>query len=259
MLGDAIAHAILPGIVLIFLVTHSMHPLWLGLGALVSGSAVTFVIGFLNNKVGIPSGASISLGTSSFFALGILLLSVYAKTVDLDPSCVWNSNLETACFDIWRWHNFEIPRAVVYLGLLLIVNLMCVFCCYRCLFLIAFDAPFAQSIGVSVARWDHLFMLLVTFNIVVCFRIINAPLVVGFLTMPSAIAYLVTKRLPLLLCYTFVVSAILVMNGYWIAKGTGLSLTGMMMVIGGVLFWAFSLMMRPRANKQSRSKKKAAC
>ncbi|MGB0356697.1 MAG: metal ABC transporter permease [Cytophagales bacterium] len=248
MFGDAIAHAILPGIVVMFLVTRSMNPFFFWLGALVSGVAVTLLIGFLDHNAMITKGAAIELGASFFFALGVLLISVYAKAVDLDPSCVWHSNLETACFDVWRWRGLAIPKALLFLGGTLVVNLVFVGLCYRALFLISFDNLFARSLGITVRLWDYGFMLLVTFNIVICFRIINAPLVVGFLTMPPAIAWLVTDRMSYLLGYTLMVSAILAMNGYWIAKATGLSLTGMMMVVGGVLFLGLSLLVRCKAS-----------
>ena len=112
--------------------------------------------------------------------------------------------------------------------------------------------------GISAQRWDRAFMLLVAFNIVICFRIINAPLVVGFLTMPPAIAWLVTDSLPMLLGHTFVVSALLAMNGYWAAKVTGLSLTGMMMVVGGLLFLGLSLLVRYQESTAASQRKKSA-
>ena len=258
MLGDAIAHAIAPGIVIMFLLTKSMHPLFFGLGALLSGLGVTLLIGFLNKRIGVTSGAAIELGAAFFFALGILLISIYAKSVDLDPSCVWNSSLETASLDVVKWGGFDIPRAFLLLSMLLLLNTLFIYFGYRALFFIAFDASFAKSMGISVQRWDRAFMLLVAFNIVICFRIINAPLVVGFLTMPPAIAWLVTDSLPMLLGHTFVVSALLAMNGYWAAKVTGLSLTGMMMVVGGLLFLGLSLLVRYQESTAASQRKKSA-
>src|SRR5438552_1756709 len=94
LLGDAISHAVLPGIVLAFLLRGRIEPLSLFLGALVFGVLTAFLAQTLQTFGRINEDASLGVVFTSLFALGVLLLTAFVK-VDLDVQCVFAGVLDT--------------------------------------------------------------------------------------------------------------------------------------------------------------------
>nr|WP_317170087.1 metal ABC transporter permease [Rhodocytophaga rosea] len=88
MVGDAISHAVLPGIVLAFLFTGSRDSVPMLLGAGILGVLCTFLIEFFHTKARLQTDASIGVTFTWLFALGVILITVFAGQVDLDQDCV---------------------------------------------------------------------------------------------------------------------------------------------------------------------------
>ncbi|HSY61427.1 MAG TPA: metal ABC transporter permease, partial [Cytophaga sp.] len=88
MVGDAISHAVLPGIVLSFFITGSRDSIWMLIGAGLMGIFTTLVIEWLHKKTKLQEDASIGVTFTFLFALGVLLISYFAENIDLDQECV---------------------------------------------------------------------------------------------------------------------------------------------------------------------------
>ena len=93
LMGDAISHAVLPGLVLAFLFTGSLNIAGMLLGAFAIGLLTTFLTQALHRQGGVPADASMGVVFTSLFALGVVLLRRYAGNVDLDPDCVLQGQL----------------------------------------------------------------------------------------------------------------------------------------------------------------------
>jgi manganese/zinc/iron transport system permease protein len=96
MTGDAIAHAVLPGLVAGFLVSGTRSPVAMFIGAALAGAAAVLLTTFVRRSTRLEAGAALGVVFTAFFALGVLLLETQgARQVDLDPECVLFGSLET--------------------------------------------------------------------------------------------------------------------------------------------------------------------
>ena len=256
MIGDAISHAVLPGIVLAFLVTQSRDPLIMLLGAGLTGVLTTSLIQFLHEKIKIQSDAAIGLVFTSFFALGVVLITLYAGQVDLDQDCVLYGEIAYVPMNDWILHDgtYMGPRALYINGTVLGVVLLFLTICYRPLVLSSFDAPYADAVGVRSSLWHHLLMGLLSFVVVSSFESVGAVLVVAFLIAPPATAYLLTHRLKTLLWLVVALEAFVVLVGYCLAWLLNLSIGGAMASVSGLVFFLCFFFLQARKHLSSHPK-----
>ena len=248
MLGDAISHAILPGIVLSFILSGSMYLLGFISGAILAGILAVIMIRILHSELSVAIDAAMGIVFTSFFSIGILLIANYSGKIDLDPGCVLYGNLVIAPSDLLYWGEKIIgPKSFFTLALLLIANVIFVAVNYPTLVLTSFAPSLASSIGVNTRRWYYLLLVATTITIVLSFNAVGAILVVGFLVVPPATAYLLAHSLPAMLGYIFLCNLIITSWGYLLAYSLNSSLPGAMMSIAGVLF-LLTLFMKKRRN-----------
>jgi manganese/zinc/iron transport system permease protein len=238
MVGDAISHAVLPGIVLAFLFSGSREVWTMLLGAAALGVACTFLIEFLHKKARVQSDASIGVTFTWLFALGIILISVYAGKVDLDQDCVLYGEIAYVPLDIWLTEAGQNlgPRTVWLMGgiLLVIVGFVTVF--YRQLYLTSFDPAFAVAIGISTSIWYYLLMGAVSLTTVAAFESVGAILVVAFLVGPPATAYLLTDDLKRMLLISSLLGVVASLFGFYLAVWLNGSVAGAISVVIGLEF-----------------------
>ena len=144
MVGDAISHAVLPGIVLAFLISGSRDSVWMILGAGLLGIFTTFLIEFFHKKARLQTDAAIGVTFTWLFALGIILISVFAGQVDLDQDCVLYGEIAYVPIDLWiteGGQNFG-PRALWIASLILIMNVLFVRVGFKQLYLTTFNPAF---------------------------------------------------------------------------------------------------------------------
>ncbi len=245
MIADALAHAILPGLVIGFIIGNQINGWLLLLGAISSGILMVMLVNFLKNTAGLSFDGAIGFSATFFFSVGMILLALFAFQVDLDPACVLYGELASAYFDVWVWRSVVMgPRAIYLLGGLLAINVLFIKCCYPLLVVTSFDVTFSKSIGIATKWWDRFFLLLLITNIVLLFKIIGAPLVVGLLVIPSATAYLVTNSLPTMLFYALLIAWVMAVQGYLLAYLVNGSVSGAMASVGGVLFLVVFLLLQ---------------
>lgn len=241
MMGDAISHAVLPGIVVAFIFTQSRAPMVMLLGAVGAAILMSLLVAFLKVTIKISHEGAIGIGFTSFFALGVVLLSIYAEKVDLDMDCVLYGSLALAAFETWGDMG---PSAIYILLGLLLGNMTFIFMAFPCLVLTSFDDHFARSVGVHTQRWYYALILLTAVNTVFIFTIVGAPLVLGFLVIPPAIAYLFVNNVTSLLLYTLAIDVILSVFGHLLAVSLDCTLPGAMIAVGGVLFVVIFMLMQ---------------
>ncbi len=212
MVGDAIAHAVLPGIVIAFLISGSKATFPVLLGAAATGMLTTIIIELMHKKGGLQEDASIGISFTFLFSIGIILISVFAGQVELDQDCVLNGEIDQLPINLgWSLFSLEIPRNLWTIFPAFILILSFVILGFRRLQLTTFDENFAAAVGIQVGLWNYLLMGAVSLTTVVSFEAVGAILVVSFLVIPPSTAYLITNQLkPMLFlaCFFGVLSVI---------------------------------------------------
>ncbi|MEM8567710.1 MAG: metal ABC transporter permease [Bacteroidota bacterium] len=238
MIGDAISHAVLPGIVIAFLFSGSRDSLTMLIGAGVIGMATTFLIEFFHKKGKLQTDASIGVTFTWLFAIGVILISAYAGQVDLDQDCVLYGEIAYVPIDLWITDNGTImgPRVVYIAGIVLVIILVFITVGYKGLFLTTFDPSFAAAIGISTGLWHYLLMGAVSLTTVASFEAVGAILVVALLIAPPATAYLLTENLKKMMIIASFLGVLIAVTGYYLAAALDGSIAGAMASMAGVFF-----------------------
>jgi len=252
LLGDAISHSVLPGIVAGFWVTGTRAAPPLVAGALVAAVASALLIGLVRRLTRLEPGAAMGVVFSGMFALGLVLIEVSgAHAVDLDVDCVLYGQLEAL---IWPAASglsslldpaalAEFPAEVWTLMGALALLLAVLALLWKELRLAAFDPDFAQAIGFSPRLLSALVLVLVAVACVASFWAVGSVLVIAALVAPAAIARLLTNDYGTQFAISAAVAVAMGAGGYGAAAalpgvlglGHGLSAAGMMAVVAGVL------------------------
>lgn len=238
MVGDAISHAVLPGIVIAFLISESRNSATMLIGAGLIGILTTFLIEFLHKKARLQTDASIGVTFTWLFAVGVVLISVFAGKVDLDQDCVLYGEIAYVPLDLVITGNGTIlgPRAVYVVGTVLVIVMIFIVTGYKELFLTTFDPAYASAIGISTALWHYLLMGAVSATTVASFESVGAILVVALLIAPAATAYLITdnfKWMLVIACMAGVASSV---TGYYLAVWLDSSIAGAVASMTGIFF-----------------------
>lgn len=238
MVGDAISHAVLPGIVIAFFISGSLSSIPVLVGATLTGILCTFLIEWLNKKAGVQADAAIGMIFTFLFAVGVILIAAFASNVHLDQDCVLHGLIEFVPFDLPETGTFldYAPRQIWILSTLLIFVVALVKRGYRGFFLTSFDPDFAVTTGVSLGLWHYLLMGAVSMTTVVSFESVGAVLVVAFLIIPAAAAYLMTNSLPKMLVLSCIFGVICSIIGYYFAVWVDGNIAGAISVVMGVAF-----------------------
>jgi manganese/zinc/iron transport system permease protein len=238
MVGDAISHAVLPGIVIAFLLTGTRDSVPMLIGAGLLGVLTTFLIEFFHRYARVQSDAAIGVTFTWLFAIGIILISVFAGQVDLDQDCVLYGEIAYVPLDLWIIEgNLSMgPRTVWVIGSVTILILLFIVFGYKELFLTAFDPAYAAAIGISTSLWYYLLMTAVSLTTVASFESVGAILVVAFLVGPPATAYLLTDNFKTMLMLSVMLGVIASFAGYYLAVWIDGSIAGAIATVIGAEF-----------------------
>ncbi|MDQ0115324.1 metal ABC transporter permease [Paenibacillus harenae] len=244
MIGDAISHSVMPGIVIAFLLSGSRDSVLMMFAALAFGLLTTFLIQMFQQS-GIQSDASIGVVFTALFAVGVVLVSLFARQVHLDQDAILYGEIAYVHWNIWELGGVNMgPRAVWLLGFTLVVIVAVISLFYKQFKLCAFDPALAAAIGIPVAIFHYLLMGLVSMATVSSFESVGAILVVGLLIIPASTAYLLTERLGMMIGLSIGVGIASMVLGYLAAKMLDASIAGCIVCAAGVLF-ALALLFSP--------------
>jgi ABC-type Mn2+/Zn2+ transport system permease subunit len=238
LLGDAISHAVLPGVVLGFLVSGKVVGWPIFLGAIAVGFLAAFLIQTLQRFGHVPEDASIGAVFTSLFALGVILLTTFGRNVDLDVGCVLYGQIELAAFDRVPipWLGWELPLVLQTLMPALMATLAFIVVIWKELKISAFDPALATSMGFNSNLVHYLLMGMVAVVTVAALEAVGAILVVAMLIVPAATAHLLTDRLGSMVACSVIVGILAAVLGSVGAVAFNTSGAGMMAVAAGALF-----------------------
>lgn len=247
LIGDAISHAVLPGIFAAYWLAAGRTSSYMLLGAALFGLLCTYLIEWLHKKARVQEDAATGIVFTLLFAIGVILISRYAGQIDLDQDCVLYGEIAYVPLDRWiTAAGTDLgPRAVWIGGVTMAAVIIFISTGYRGLFITTFDPSYALTIGISTVTWHYLLMGAVSLATVVSFDSVGAILVVAFLVGPAATAYLLTDRLPIMLLLSVVVGVLSAILGYYLATLFNGSISGAMSIVLGILF-ALTLFFSPR-------------
>ena len=201
LLGDALSHAVLPGIIAGFAITGARAGLPMLLGALAAALLAVFLIGLVRRVARLESGAATGAVFTSFFALGLMLMEATgARSVDLDLDCVLFGQLESV---VWlEAQGFAslldpvalaaLPRQLFLLAAVAVVLAGLVALLWRPLHLLCFDPDYAAAIGLPARGLELALNLMVAAAAVAAFEAVGSILVVAMLVCPAAAIRLLT-------------------------------------------------------------------
>ena len=254
MVGDAISHSVLPGIVIAYLISTKFDSVFILIGAAVFGVFTTFIIDFFHKKLKLQEDASIGITFTWLFALGVILIALFTDgNADLDQDCVLFGELGTTFLDkiIYEGRLYGTRSMWMILPVFILVLLFIIFG-FKGLQIISFHEEYAKSKGINVSFWHYTFMSLVSITTVMSFESVGAILVVGLLVIPPATAYLLVNKLPSMLIVSCITATIACFLGYYLSFEFDVSLSSMIIVTAGFLFVTALIFRKVRDNFQAK-------
>ncbi|MCB0318448.1 MAG: metal ABC transporter permease [Bdellovibrionales bacterium] len=261
LMGDAISHAVLPGIVAGFLVSNSRAGSAIFIGAAIAGILCSLLIEFVSKFGKIDASTSMGVVFSIFFAAGVLLMEqAAASSVDLDADCILYGQLELLFWTPPRdWQSLltlstlaELPIEVIVSFLTFVFIAACIYIFFKELKISSFDPGLANALGFNTQLIHYAYMVLVAAAIVSSFQIVGSILVISLLICPAATARLLTDKLNVQIFLSLIIGIFCSISGYYLAAfgpalfsyQNSLSAAGSISVMLGIVF-GFALFLAP--------------
>ena len=268
MMGDAIAHAALLGIVGAFLAVSAVessglidedahelaYSVALFVGATLTGLLTAFLTEWLARVGRLDPGAALGVVFSSLFALGMLLVRLAADSAHIDLDCVLFGDISSSLFDVLPGTLLTRAAAVNLAAFALNAALTALL--FKELRISSFDADHAAALGIRPRLMHYLLLTMTAITVVAAFRTVGSILVIALLTVPAATALLLTRSLRSAVAVAFAVAIAAGTLGHLAARtlppvlfaGWGIrdvSTSGMVCVVAGALF-AVAWLLSPR-------------
>lgn len=227
LMGDAISHAIVPGVALSFILSINLF-----YGAVVAGILAAMSIGYVTQTTRIKMDSSIGLVFTAFLALGVLLIRHAKSGIKLD-SIMFGSITAIQSSDMWL--------TLVIGGVVLLFVLLF----YKELLISTFDPVMSAAYGLPVRLLHYALMFLVTLVAVASMQTVGVILVVALLITPASTAYLLTNRLSLMLLLSATFGVISTLVGLYYSFAHDLE-SGAVIVITSFVLFAFVFFFSPK-------------
>ncbi len=227
-LGDAMAHAILPGIAIAYLLKGNLT-----IGALIAAVVVALGIGAFSQRGTIKEDTAISIMFTAALALGIALISSI-RTYAVDLSHILFGNvLGVSPSDLWL---------TAILGVVILVITLI---CYKPFIVITFDPLLASTLRLPVQFLRNLLLVLLAMTIVTSMQTVGVGLVAAMLVTPGATAFLLTQRLPAMMGLAALLGALSSLVGLYISYYLNIA-SGSTIVLTATLFFLLAYLFSPR-------------
>ncbi len=232
LIGDALAHAVLPGVVVSFIVAGKSE-VALFIGAVVSGILTVLLIGFVNRNSKIKEDTSIGIIFTGAFALGILLVS-QLKQVHIDLSSYLFG-------DVLGVSTGDITLSMI----IMFVIILCIVLFYKQLLLTSFDPTMAMTIGISTTLVHYMLMTLLSMSIVAGLQSVGVILIIAMLITPPATAYLLSSNLKKILLLSAMFGTISSITGLYLSYHFNFA-SGASIVLVAVALFMLAFLFSPK-------------
>ncbi len=252
LIGDAISHVVLPGIVVAFLATGTVSTWPMMIGAALASVAAVVLIEAIRRLGRIEPGAAMGVTFTSMFAGGVLLLEQSdTSTVHLDVEHALYGNLESLIWlDAVGWESLwdfaalaELPNELVRMAATLVVVSLFIWLFWRPLKLSTFDEGFARTLGMRTGLLGLALVIVAAVAAVAAFDAVGSIIVIAMFICPPAAARMMTNRLELQITWSVVFAILSAVLGYfvagfgplWIGAQNAVSAAGMIATVSGLL------------------------
>ncbi len=244
LLGDAISHSILLGIVIAYFITPDLTSPWFFILALIAGLLTAALVEALQKLRFMSKDSAIGLVFPFFFSLAVLLISRFARQVHLDVDQVLTGEVLFTPLDRLSLFGYDLPRAAWQLLAVALLNLLFILVAYRPLKLSTFDPTSARLAAFPLFLLNYLLIALLSINLLVAFEAVGSILTISFLVVPAACAYLSVRRLLPMMGLSLGFALINALIAFGLAVHFNLSISGMAAVSLFLIFLMVSLFMR---------------
>ncbi|ADB54156.1 metal ABC transporter permease [Conexibacter woesei] len=245
LMSDAVSHAVLPGIVAVYLLLGTRAPLPVIVGAGVFAVLCVLAIDALRSTRLVASDAAIALVFPALFAIGVLGVTKFASGAHLDLDATIYGEIAFAPFETLTFGDVEIARSIVLIGAVVLANAILVGLLWKELKATTFDPEFSRTIGISPTLLSRLLLIAVAVTAVTAFESVGAILVVTLLIVPAATAYLLTDRLWAMIGVTLAIGWLSAIAGHTTALQVDASIAGSMGLVAACCF-ALALFLSPK-------------
>ena len=237
LVGDAISHSLLPGIVLAFLFTHSRAPVIIALGAVVVGILAALLIAWIHRYSRIKPDAALGIVFSTFFAIGVILITLFADHVDIDAQCVLYGEIGFIPLENpLQIAGVSLPQPILQMVGVVVLILALIVAFYKELLVASFDPGLARSLGISTHAIHYGLMIALAIVIVGAFKAVGVILVVAMLIFPGVTAALLSDRFAVILGLVAGFAALYAVGGVHLAIWLDCSIAAAMVVMAISLF-----------------------
>lgn len=237
LMGDALAHAALPGICVAFMITGTKSIFAFLLGALISGIIATFAIGYITRETRIKQDAALGIILTVFFGVGIVLLTQIQQSSYGNQSGLDKFLFGQAAAMISR---DVVTMAVICVTLIIVVTLF-----FKEFKLVSFDPGFAKGIGLPIRMLDQFIMFLLVIAVVVGIQAVGVVLMAAMLITPAVSARYWTNKLANMIVLSGMFGGISGFAGTLISSfGSNLP-TGPLIVLAATAIFVFSVLFAP--------------
>lgn len=227
LMGDAISHAILPGVVVSYMLGINYF-----YGAIAMGVITALSIGFISQNSKVKSDTSIGIVFSAFFALGIILLMKAQTAIDL-TQILFGNILTVRSSEMWL--TFGIGIFV----------LLCIFLLYKEFLITSFDPQIAKAYGINTKIIHYIMMTLLTLVTVASLQTVGVVLIVSMLITPAATAYLLTDNMKKMIALSAFFGASSAIIGLYFSFRYNL-VSGSIIVLVATLFFLLAFLFAPK-------------
>ena len=242
MMSDAISHAILLGIVTMFLWVKRLESPLLLVGAAAAGVFTVLCTEMIIKSNRLKSDAAIGLIFPLYFSVGVILISQYARNVHIDTDMVLLGEIAFTPFNRLCIHGIDCgPYALWIIGFSLLCNALFVACFFKELLITTFDAPLSVMLGFSPLVVHYSLMIITSMTTVAAFDVVGSIMVVALMITPPATAYLVTHNVKKMLILSVLIAIISAVSGCLFASYDDVSIAGSISTMTGLFFIGFLL------------------
>ena len=218
LIGDALAHSVVPGVAGAYLLG-----LPFGIGAFISGGLAASLMLFLNERSGLKTDVVIGIIFTAFFGVGLFVVSLYPMSISIETIIMGNI-LAISYSDM--------------LQLLIIgsISLLILFLKWRDLMVVFFDESHARTVGLNPSRLKIVFFTLLSASIVAALQTVGAFLVIAMVVTPGATAYLVCDRFPKLILLSVLIGSVTCFTGAYLSFFIDGATGGIIVVLQTIVF-----------------------
>ena len=265
LIGDAISHVVLPGIVVAFLVTGAVASIPMMIGAAAAAVVAVIAIEAIKRLGRIEPGAAMGVTFTSMFAMGVLLLErTDTSSVHLDVEHALMGNLESL---IWfaadGWGSLvdpvalaDLPPELSRMALVCAIIAVMTAVFWRPLAITTFDEGFAQALGIPASLVGFGLVVMAAVAAVAAFDAVGSIIVIAMFICPPAAARLMTNRLPIQVLWSVVFATLSAVLGYvfagygplWFGGRDAVSAAGMIAAVAGLILF-LACLLGPHRNR----------